>query len=124
MTDSHTRWEIVQELFHRVLEVEPAERDQLLDTLCDDASVRAEVRSLLQHDAAIGSMLDRDVAEACWPGRAERTDQCGERQRQERQRYGDERAAGEQRRVSDQVIHVRRPPSGRPHLFAISRHRC
>lgn len=64
MTDSRTRWEIVQELFHRLLEVERSERDHLLETLCDDPGIRAEVRSLLHHDAVGGSLLDRNIAEA------------------------------------------------------------
>lgn len=64
MTDSPARWQVVQELFHRVAEAEPSRRTALLEALCDDPAIRAEVHSLLHHDAASGSLLDRPIAEA------------------------------------------------------------
>jgi tetratricopeptide (TPR) repeat protein/predicted Ser/Thr protein kinase len=42
----------VAELFEAALEIEPARLDAWLASRCPDAAVRAEVRSLLDHDAA------------------------------------------------------------------------
>ena len=64
MNDPRSRWEEVQRLFHRAVEVQPAERERLLEMLCDDESIRAEVQSLLHHDAAGETLLDRDLADA------------------------------------------------------------
>lgn len=42
-----SRWTELRELFERALEVAPGARDAFLEAECDDAGVRAEVRSLL-----------------------------------------------------------------------------
>ena len=59
------RWERVQELFHRVVDLAPGERARSLEEACgSDASLRAEVERLVAADAREGTVLDQDVARA------------------------------------------------------------
>ncbi len=50
------RWEIVKELLHQAMQVQPAQRAQFLDEACSsDAALRAELESLLLADEAVRS---------------------------------------------------------------------
>jgi tetratricopeptide (TPR) repeat protein len=72
------RWELVQAIFHKALELSPDdERRAYLERACHgDPALMAEVGDLLRADAEDAGLLDRgvdDVARAFWPdGTAER----------------------------------------------------
>ena len=55
-------WEQVQNLFHRAIELPPAQRETLLAGECADAEIRADVAALLEEDARGASLLDDGVA--------------------------------------------------------------
>ncbi|GMV09335.1 MAG: hypothetical protein AMXMBFR55_10690 [Gemmatimonadota bacterium] len=56
------RWERVQELFHQAVDLPVPDREAFLAKACGgDASLRAEVASLLHGDADDASLLDGDV---------------------------------------------------------------
>src|SRR3990172_4921852 len=58
------RWELVQELFHAVADLEPAKQRRALKAACSgDAELFDQVSALLHADAEGGLFLDRDVAE-------------------------------------------------------------
>jgi eukaryotic-like serine/threonine-protein kinase len=57
------RWERVQELFHRAVELPHAERPAFLLEACPaDPELQAEVEALLERDERTGSVLDRDLS--------------------------------------------------------------
>ncbi len=57
------RWERIQDLFHRAIELPEPERRSFLDRECSaDPSLAEAVLSMLEEDARGGSMLDRDLA--------------------------------------------------------------
>ncbi len=57
------RWARIQEVFHRAVELPPADRDAFLDAECGaGTALREEVSALLDEDARGESLLDRDVA--------------------------------------------------------------
>ena len=57
------RWALIQEVFHRAVEVPAADQDAFLDAECGvDSSLREEVSALLDEDARGESLLDHDVA--------------------------------------------------------------
>jgi eukaryotic-like serine/threonine-protein kinase len=56
------RWEQLQSLFHRAIDLPAAQRDALLARECADAEMRAEVHALLEEDARSASLLDEGVA--------------------------------------------------------------
>jgi serine/threonine-protein kinase len=59
------RWERVQSLFHRVVELSPAERAAYLRSACaDDPALASEVEGLLVEDARASGVLDGGVARA------------------------------------------------------------
>ncbi|MCC6650869.1 MAG: serine/threonine protein kinase, partial [Candidatus Eisenbacteria bacterium] len=63
--DAARRWERVQEIFHRALEVPAGERDTLVRQECaDDEALAAEVRAMLAADDAGGEMLAGGLAAA------------------------------------------------------------
>jgi len=54
------RWKCVEDLFHRALEIDAAERAGFLDAACaGDAGLRAEIDRLLQGDATSHRFVDR-----------------------------------------------------------------
>ena len=56
---NESQWKKVDELFAAALDADPAERTKLLDRECaDDPTLRAEVETLLQVDAAAGEFLE------------------------------------------------------------------
>ncbi len=56
------RWQRVQEVFHRALELPAAEReDFLVETCADDPSLADSVRALLRADATSETVIDRGV---------------------------------------------------------------
>jgi serine/threonine protein kinase len=55
-------WSRVRDLFHEAIDADPAARAQLL-AACDDASIRAEVQSLLGSHEQSDSFLDRSLWE-------------------------------------------------------------
>jgi Tol biopolymer transport system component len=60
------RWRRVEELYNRVLELEPGRRGKWLDDSCgDDAALRGEVESLLAHDkkAEAGHFIESPALE-------------------------------------------------------------
>ncbi len=58
-------WRRVEEVFSRAVELPEHERAAYLETACgDDATLRAEVESLLQHEASSQEGLNRVLAEA------------------------------------------------------------
>jgi Tol biopolymer transport system component len=62
---SDSRWQRVEEIFHRAVELAPETRSAFLDDMCaGDESLRKEVESLLAHDAEDGSTLANAVAGA------------------------------------------------------------
>jgi hypothetical protein len=57
---NQSQWKKVDELFAAALELDPTDRATLLERECaDDATLRAEVETLLQVDAAAGDFLER-----------------------------------------------------------------
>jgi tetratricopeptide (TPR) repeat protein len=57
-------WVRLEELFHRAAEIPAAERQAFLDRECaGDPELRAEIESLLQHDAQPGSGLNTAIRE-------------------------------------------------------------
>ncbi|MCC6928082.1 MAG: serine/threonine protein kinase [Gemmatimonadaceae bacterium] len=57
------RWQVVQDLFHRVADLAPEERQRVLDEDCrGDDTLRAEVERLVASDAQNRTLLDADVA--------------------------------------------------------------
>ena len=59
-----TRLKQIQDLFLEVVELPEAERDAFLQSACHgDDALRSEVVSMLQEDAAGGSLLDGDLAQ-------------------------------------------------------------
>ncbi|WP_420456585.1 tetratricopeptide repeat protein [Rubrivirga sp.] len=58
-----TRWQTVQDLFHRALDRPPAERRAFLESACDDPALVAEVEALIEADGGTDSPLDLDVGE-------------------------------------------------------------
>ena len=62
---SVTRWKLVEEIFHAVIEKPPAERAGYLDRACgEDLELRREVESLLLHEAGAVSILKSAVSAA------------------------------------------------------------
>ena len=62
---SDSRWQRVEEIFHRAVELAPEARSAFLDQVCaGDDPLRKEVESLLAHDAEDGSTLAKAVADA------------------------------------------------------------
>lgn len=59
---SYERWDRIRELFHRALDLPPGDRPAFLKAECTDATIRAEVQSLLAADANSG-LLDSPAAE-------------------------------------------------------------
>lgn len=58
-----SRWEQIQDLFHKAADLSKAEQDAFLSAACSsDASLRSEVRALLDADAGGTSVLERDIA--------------------------------------------------------------
>ena len=57
MTDSADR--IALDLFERCLELEDTEREAFLESVCQNESMRTEVRRLLDRDASMGGLLPR-----------------------------------------------------------------
>jgi len=61
-------WRRVEEVFSRAVELPEHERAAYLETACgDDATLRAEVESLLQHEASSQEGLNRVLAEGDGP---------------------------------------------------------
>ena len=61
----NSRWERIQELFHKAADLAPVEQDAFLANACDtDAKLIEDVRSMLREDSHPASVLDRGVAEA------------------------------------------------------------
>lgn len=56
------RWEQLQDLFHRAIDLPPAQREALLASECTDAEMRVEVVALLEEDDRGTSLLDEGVA--------------------------------------------------------------
>ena len=53
---SDDRWQRIEDIFHRAVEMPPEARSAFLDEACGaDKSLRKEVESLLTHDAEDGS---------------------------------------------------------------------
>ena len=51
--DDPNRWAALEQVFHRALALDPAERDQYLRTACgEDEDLRRRVESMLAHDEA------------------------------------------------------------------------
>jgi eukaryotic-like serine/threonine-protein kinase len=66
------RWSAIDELFSRVLEVEPGERRAFLDDACgDDAALRVEVEELLAADERARTFLESPAAPTFLDGDAE-----------------------------------------------------
>jgi serine/threonine-protein kinase len=62
---SDSRWQRVEEIFHQAAELAPEARSAFLAQLCpEDESLRAEVESLLAHDAEDGCTLANAIAGA------------------------------------------------------------
>ena len=62
---SDNRWQRVEEIFHRAVELAPEARSAFLDEVCaGDGLLRREIESLLAHDAEDGSTLANAVADA------------------------------------------------------------
>jgi len=58
-----TQWQRIQEIFHRAVELPPAEQAAFVKTACgDDEQILSDVMAMLQQDAG-GSLLDRGVAD-------------------------------------------------------------
>src|SRR5262245_54953435 len=54
------RWKRVEDLFHRAIGLDAAQRDSFLDTACArDADLRAPVERLLRDDATSHPLVDR-----------------------------------------------------------------
>ncbi|MGQ0639601.1 MAG: tetratricopeptide repeat protein [Gemmatimonadaceae bacterium] len=59
------RWERIQSLFHRAVELSPNEQAAMLQRECaGDPSLVAEVQALLREDTAASSLIDRGLADA------------------------------------------------------------
>jgi serine/threonine protein kinase len=58
------QWRRVRELFEAVVDAQPADLRQWLQAESDDAEVRAEVESLLNHHSRAGSFLNEPVAQS------------------------------------------------------------
>ena len=59
-----TRWDQIQDLFHRAADLPPSQQTSFLNQACgDDRALAAEVLTLLEEDARGASILDRDMAE-------------------------------------------------------------
>ncbi len=56
-----TRWDLVQEFFHRALALPEAERAAFLADHCPDPHIHAEILELLAEDASASSLLDAPV---------------------------------------------------------------
>lgn len=70
------RWQIVEKLYHEVLEQEPAQRSALLEKACaGDEELRREVESLLEHRQQSGEFLTAPAIEV--EARAMAEDQGG-----------------------------------------------
>jgi len=53
---SDSRWQRIEEIFHRAVELAPEARSTFLNEVCArDESLRQEIESLLAHDAEDGS---------------------------------------------------------------------
>jgi serine/threonine protein kinase len=57
------RWDQVKTLFAEALEREPGERERFLEEACQDASIRAEVASLLQAHDESGTFISQPAIE-------------------------------------------------------------
>ncbi len=58
------RWQQIKAILDRVLAADPSERDAVINDACRaDAALHGEVRSLLQHDAGTGDVLNRPLIE-------------------------------------------------------------
>jgi serine/threonine-protein kinase len=56
------RWEQLQVIFHRVVDLRPEERRAALDATCaNDDDLRMELERLLEEDARPSTFLDRDI---------------------------------------------------------------
>jgi serine/threonine-protein kinase len=59
-----TRWNQIQDLFHRAADLPAAQQDTFLKEACgDDQGLVSEVLALLEEDARGASILDRDMAQ-------------------------------------------------------------
>jgi serine/threonine protein kinase len=58
------QWQRVRELFEAVVDVQPPDLRRWLQAECDDAEVRDEVESLLNHHSRAGSFLNQPVPES------------------------------------------------------------
>lgn len=61
------RWEKVSRIFDEVLGLQPEERAEVLEELCDDSQVYAEVKALLQAELEAPDFLEREVADLSLP---------------------------------------------------------
>jgi eukaryotic-like serine/threonine-protein kinase len=59
-----TQWQRVRELFEAAVDAQPPDLRRWLQAECDDAEVRDEVESLLNHHSRAGSFLNQPVPES------------------------------------------------------------
>jgi TolB-like protein/predicted Ser/Thr protein kinase len=58
------RWERIQEVFHRAVDLSVPVRERLLeDTCAGDPELAAEVRAMIEEESRDGGLLDRDVSQ-------------------------------------------------------------
>jgi len=58
------RYRQIKAILHAALELDPARQAAFLDSACqDDADLKAEVRSLLDHDASSAGFLEEPAAQ-------------------------------------------------------------
>src|ERR1700677_2391174 len=58
------RWELIQEVFHRAVDLSVPVRERLLeDTCAGDPELAAEVRAMIEEESRDGGLLDRDVSQ-------------------------------------------------------------
>ena len=58
------RWQRIEEIFHRAIELAPDARSAFLNDACGrDQSLRSEVESLLNHDSENGSTFASPAVE-------------------------------------------------------------
>ena len=77
---STTRWQRVQELFHRALERRATERVDFLDEACfGNVALRRDVEELLAAETGAGERIDSAIAGALWLiGRQDRAAETGD----------------------------------------------
>lgn len=63
MTIEPARWDRIQALFHQAADLPPASRREFLETACaGDTALLADVLAMLEEDARVASLLDRNLA--------------------------------------------------------------